>query len=328
MCNGITGLRALAPWTLTPLFALLLLLASPALDARADQAQSFDLRPQGEAGQTTRYEVWSKRTQNSTNSLGGQTSKSTFTMTSDGEVTWTIDKVKPDGSMACTMTLDWLTLTYQADNGKKHENDSRKSKGDIEPFHALIKAMCGVPIKVTVAPDGTVTGVNGVKAVEAKLKSDFKDMVPDDLDFIESASDLANLIATPKLVQVGQDWDADLKWTWADPPFEGFMHHDASFTLSGVEDMAGVPVAIIDGRSKLKLEMDPSGLPDEMPPYTVKLVKGDLQSQIMFDLSRNEVVGRNSVQTTTVELTLRLPSATITRRAEQSLQSQALRITE
>jgi Family of unknown function (DUF6263) len=328
MRDGMTRRRTLAVLTFCAVLALLMFLPSATPHARAEESQPFDLRPHGEPGRVTRYEVWSQRTQTATVSLAGNSRTTRFTMTSDGEVTWKIDKVRPDGSMTCTMTLDWLTLNYTDDDGKKHENDSRKSKGAIEPFHALIKAMSNVPIKVTVAPDGTVTGVNGVKAIASKLKSDFKEMVPDDLDFVETASDLATLIAVPASIKPGQNWDADMKWTWGDSPFEGFMHHDATFTLSGVEDMAGVRVAVIDGRSKLKLALDTTDLPEGMPPHTVKLARGDWQSQIMFDLSRGEVVGRNSVQTTTIDVTLRMPSATITRRVDQTLQSQALRIEE
>jgi len=328
MRDGMTRPRALTVRTSWAVLALVMCLGSVAPSTRADQAQAFDLRPHGEPGRTTRYEVWSQRTQTATVSLAGNSRTSRFTMTSDGEVTWEIDKVKPDGSMACTMTIDWLTLNFTDDDGKTHKNDSRKSKGDIETFHALVKALAGVPIRVAVAPDGTATKVDGVKAVAAKLKAELKDLVPDDLDFLESASDLANLTGAPKLVAPGSTWDTDLKWTWADPPFEGFMHHDATFTLSGVEDMAGVQVAVIDGRSKLKLELDSSDLPDEMPPYTVKLVKGDLRSQTLFDLSRSEAVGRSAVQTTTVDVTIRMPSTTITRRIEQTVQSQALRIEE
>ena len=245
-----------------------------------------------------------------------------------GEVTWTVDHVKADGSATCTMTLQWLSMDYTPNDGKTLKNDSRKGSGDIESFHALLKAMTGVPMKVSIAADGSVTKVGGVKAIASRMKAELKEMVPEELDFIETASDLATLIAAPETIGVGKKWDTDLKWTWSDSPFEGYMHHDMTFTLTGIEDMAGLPVAVVDGRSKLRLELDRSSLPEGMPPTDVKLVKGEFQTQIMFDLTRHEAVGRNTIQTTTIDFTIRLPSATITRRLEETLQGQALRVEE
>lgn len=307
-------------------FAIVLCVLSSG-PVRAQDAQAYDLRPRWTPGQTARYEIWTSRTQRSTVSLAGQKRTTDLNMTSDGVATWVVDKVKPDGSAECTMTLNWLTLDYTA-GGKTLKNDSRKGSGDIEPIQALLKAMAGVPIKVSVAADGTVTKVDGTKVIAGKLGSDQKDMVPEDLDFIETASDLASLVAAPESVGVGGKWDTDLKWTWSDAPFEGFLHHDITYTLSGVEDLAGLPVAMVEGRSKIKLELDRSGLPEGMPPSDVKLVKGELQTQVMFDLSRHEAVGRNSIQTTTTDFTIKMPNATITRRLEETLRGQALRIKE
>jgi uncharacterized protein DUF6263 len=300
----------------------------PAPQAYADDDPTYNLRPHWSPGQTARYEVWTSRTQHATVSLAGQSRTTDLTMISEGEITWAVDKVKPDGSSVCSMTIDWLTLDYTPDDGKTMKNDSRKGKGDIEPFHALLKAMTGVPIKVTVGSDGTVTKVQGIKAISAKIKSDLKEMVPDELDFIETATDLAALVAAPESIEIGKKWKTALKWTWSDAPFEGYMHHDMAFTLSAVEEMAGLRVAVVEGRSKLKLELDRSDTPDGMPPFDVKLIKGELQTQIMFDLSRGEAVGRNSIQTTTIDVNIRMPNATISRRVEQTLQGQALRIDE
>tara|TARA_R110002111_G_scaffold75888_10_gene120297 strand:- start:871 stop:1788 length:918 start_codon:yes stop_codon:yes gene_type:complete len=304
-----------------------LLILTPA-NLLAQDTEPVSLRPKWVEGQTSRYEVWSSRTQQATVSLAGQSRSTSLEMVSLGEVQWTVDKVKADGSAQCTMTLDWLTLEYTPEGEKALVNDSRKGTGDIEPYHALLKAITGVPIKITVAPDGTVTKAQGMKAMAAKIKSDYKDMIPEELDFIETATDLAALVAAPESIDVGKNWKTKLKWTWSDAPFKGYMHHDQTYTLSSIEDVDGLPLAIIDGQSKLKLELDRSDLPEGMPPFDVKLVKGDLQTQVMFDLSRNEAVGRNSIQTTTLDITIRTPNTTITRRVQETLQTQVLRIEE
>jgi len=319
--------QTISPSSWLCLLMLLVVGLSP-MSLLAEDTSPIDLRPKWVEGQSARYEVWSSRTQQATVSLAGQSRTTNLKMVSLGEVDWTVDKVKADGSAQCTMTLDWLTLDYTPDDGKTLSNDSRKGSGDIEPFHALLKAMTGVPIKVSIASDGSVTKVQGMKAITARIKPELKEMVPDELDFIETATDLATLVAAPESIDVGKNWKTKLKWTWSDAPFEGYIHHDMAYTLSSVEDVDGLPLAIIDGQSKLKLELDRSDLPESMPPFDVKLAKGDLQTQIMFDLSRGEAVGRNSIQTTTIDVTIRAPNTTITRRVEETLQSQALRLEE
>lgn len=312
---------------LVPALAMVLVQVLAAPDASAQDSQTYDLRPRWTAGQTARYEIWTSRSQHSTVSLADQKRTTDTNMVSEGEVTWAVDRVKADGSAECTMTLDWLTLDYTS-GGKTLKNDSRKGSGEIESVQALLKAMAGVPLKVSVAADGTVAQVDGTKTMAGRLGADRKDLLPEELDFIETASDLATLIAAPASVGVGKKWGTKLKWTWSDSPFAGFLHHDMTYTLTGVEDLAGLPVAMVEGRSKLKLELDRSALPEGMPPSDVKLVKGELQTQVMFDLSRHEAVGRNTTQATTIDFTIRMPNATISRRLEETLTGQALRIEE
>ncbi len=297
--------------------------------ASAQDAETYNLRPHWTQGQTARYEIWSSRTQDVSMTFAGQKRDAQIVMSSEGEVLWTVDQVKADGSSVCTMTIDWLAVEMAADGGKPLKNDSRKGSGDIEPFQKLLKAMTGVPLKVSVAADGTVTKVTGMKAISSRMETDFKELVPEELDFIESATDLATLVAVPESVTVGKKWDADLKWTWSDTPFEGHLKHDMKYTLAGVEEMAGLQIAVVEGKSKLKLDVDRSNLPEGMPPTDVKLVKGESQTQIMYDMSRHEAVGRHTSQSTTIDFTVRLPNNnTLNRRLVETLQGQSLRIAE
>ena len=297
--------------------------------AWADDAQTYDLRPQWTVGQTARYAIWTQRTQNISMTMAGQKRDAQIVMTSEGEVTWTVDQVKADGSSVCTMTLDWLAVELAADNGNTMKNDSRKGSGDVEAFHKMLKAMAGTPLKVTVAADGTVTKVKGVNAISSRMPADLKDMVPEELDFIETASELATVIAAPESAGPGTKWDTDLKWSWSDSPFEGHLNYDMKFTFDGVEPLADVPVAVIDGQSKIKLDVDRSKVPEGMPPTDIKLVKGELQTQIMYDLTRHEAVGRHTVQNTTIDFVVSLPNNNkLNRRLVETLQSQSLRIEE
>ncbi len=82
------------------------------------------------------------------------------------------------------------------------------------------------------------------------------------------------------------------------------------------------------GQSDLDLEVDRSKIPDDAPPIDVKLRDGSVQSQVMFDLQRHEAVGRNSVQKTDIDVTIRFPQQSIHQRIQRTTQSQMLRIAE
>jgi len=60
----------------------------------------------------------------------------------------------------------------------------------------------------------------------------------------------------------------------------------------------------------------------------LQMKKGVAKTQIMFDLSRGEAVGRNSVQTTVIEAKLTHNGQTVTRIMDETIQSQVLRIAE
>lgn len=321
-------MRQKSVWTGAWLVALCMYLAlGPVVVAQ--EAQTYDLRPVWTEGQHARYQIWTQRTQNISMSLAGQSRDAQVVLTSEGEVSWNVDKVKADGSSTCTMTIDWLSIEINPNGGKKIVNDSRKGSGDIEAFHKMLKAMTGAPVKVSVAADGTITKVTGINAISARLPAEQKESAPDELDFIETASDLASLIAAPASAEPGKTWDTDLKWNWSDTPFKGFLNYDMKYTFTGVEQLADVPVAVIDGQSKIKLDVDRSKLPDNMPPTDVKLVKGDIQTQVLFDLTRHEAVGRNSIQNMTINYVVSLPQNNkLNRRVVETIQGQVLRLEE
>lgn len=292
----------------------------------AAQAQSepapLNLRPQWQPGQTARYEIWGRRVRSMEMSVGGRSRQTSVTIDTTGEITWTVDRVKPDGGATCIMTLDWMTATITPSEGEVQRNDSRRAQGDAPMVHDLLRAMAGVPLTVEVAPDGSIEDVRGVDAI--RRRAQHEEMVPEELDFIESANDLATVPDVPAALEPGDTWQAEYRWTHE----MGFLHHDVTYTLAGVEHLAGIPVATVEARGDLELEVDRSKMPDNAPPIDVKLVGGDVRSQIMFDLQRHETVGRNTVQRTTIDVAIRLPQQTISQRTQETVQSQALRVAE
>lgn len=288
------------------------------------QTAAVNLRPKWEAGQTSRYHFTTTRVQDTTLSAAGRTRRVATTVESEGEVTWRVDRVNADGSYDCSMTLDWMTAGLTGPDGKTQENDSRRASGDTPPIHDLLEAMTGVTLSVSVAPDGRITGVDGVDQMRRDASN--PDMVPQDLDFIESATDLATLAGAPAQLAIGGTWDAQFKWTHD----LGFIHQEVTYRLTGVEPIAGIPVAMVIGTGSGRLEVDRSQMPKDGPPIDIRLTSSEHQTQVMFDLVRHEAVGRNTVDSRVIDITIRLPTppGPVTRHVEETISSQTLRVAE
>ena len=298
--------------------------ASPliAADPAPATAQTINLRPRYVAGRVAKYDIWSNRRQVVRVTFMGQSEEVESLLETTGVVTWRVDAARADGTAACVMTIDWIAVTSKVGDTEANHNDSRKGSGESPAMHALLKAMAGVPIAVEMAADGSVAKVAGVDAIRQRAGEETS--VPDELDFVESASDLATIIAARESVAIDKSFSAKAAWNHE----LGKLNHDIQFTLANVEEVAGIPVATVTGTSKIKLDVDPAKLPQDGPRVDVKLLRGEATMQIMFDLSRGEAVGRNSSQTTVVEAKLSAGGQTVTRLAEETIQSQALRIAE
>ncbi len=318
------------PFGFSSLLAIIVMLAGGAImDAENTPGapgvpgapDTADLQPKFVAGRTTRYEIWSQRRQHVELSFLGESKKMEMTLETKGEVTWTVDRVGGDGSATCTMTLDWLVATTTGGDAEPVTVDSRKAGGD-DRMSELLKAMARTPITVEVAADGTVKRVRGVDAIHAKLAD--PESAPDELDFQETASDLVTIAAAAGATRLKGNWKTQADWNHE----LGKLHHDTTYTLQGIEQVADISIATIEGVSKLRLDVDPKKLPADGPRLNVQLKKGEAKTQIMFDLSRGEAVGRNSMQSTTIEAKLTHNGQTLTRLMDETIQSQVLRIAE
>lgn len=301
--------------------AIIVLLLAGSVLAAEGPPDTANLQPKFVAGKTTRYEIWSQRKQRVEMSFLGETQNMDMTLETKGEVTWKVDRVNADGSATCTMTLDWLTATTSGTDTDPVTVDSRKAGGD-DRMSELLKAMAKSPITVDVSADGTVTRVKGVDAIHARLAN--PENAPDELDFQETASELVTIAAATNATRLNGNWKSQAAWNHE----LGKMNHDTTYTLQGIEQVADIPIATVEGVSKLRLDVDHSKLPANGPKLNVQLKKGEAKTQIMFDLSRGEAVGRNSVQTTTIDAKLTHNGQTLSRLMEETTQSQVLRIAE
>ncbi|MEX0653833.1 MAG: DUF6263 family protein [Phycisphaeraceae bacterium] len=304
-----------------PLAVLLLLTfiaPAPAQDAPA----AIDLRPAWQPGQTARYELWSRRERQSTMTVAGESQQAEMVMVTEGEMTWRVDDVAADGSATCTLTLDWMRMAITDDEGGQQTIDSRRDAGDIPPMHQALRAMTGQPLRVNVAADGSIRSVAGHDAIRQQVE--IEQLAPDERDYLRSATELAVLVAAPANARPGQTWDTRHAWNHE----AGTMHHRATYRLDDVGEIEGIPIATVLIEDRLELEVDDSELPADAPPINVRLTQGDRQAQVLFDLQRREAVGRNSVERTSIEVTVRMPEQTLTQRTDETVQNQALRIAE
>jgi hypothetical protein len=315
------------------LIVLVLLTAAwiPMAAVAQTEAEAVDLRPQWTPGQAATYTFSNVRTSESQVRFPDQTVEADFTIRSEGEVRWEVQRVNDDGSARGLMTLKWMTVEVTTPDGQTLKNDTRKATGDEPTMHALGKAMAGKPLTIHVAADGTVTKAEGIKAMRDDV--DDPELVPDERDFIETATDLASLSGVPAAMVVGDDWSLEQTWNFGIIGMNiGSLDQDWEYTLQGVETIEGVPVAVIRGKCD-RMRMDDSAVKDEMPPEAppirLRLTDAEATQQILFDLTRREAVGRFSTMATRVEMSIPLPNGQrIERTVSETIEGSTLRIAE
>jgi len=292
----------------------------------ADQnLTAVDLRPHFTQGHTSRYHVWTQRQQSQSVTVGDRSQEFETSFEIEGEVTWTVKQARPDGSAICLMKTDWLAATLVGPKGETQRCDSRKISGQPQHLHGLLRAIAGVPVLIEVDADGSILNATGVDQVKRKAPKDID--IPDATDFMESANDLATLAHAPTATVVNDSWNA--KFIWNHP--YGKMHQSMRYTLQGVEDIEGIPVATVTGVARLKMKPDNDRLrvqAGQGPQIRARMTDASFESQIMFDLQRHEAVGRNTKEYHRIEIDMRWPQQTVTRTIDERLHSQILRIDE
>lgn len=306
------------------LIVLLSLLPASSLFAQAEappaKPATIDLRPKFKEGASAKYSIWSLRKQVATLSFAGKERTAETSLETEGEVQWEVERINADGSAECTMTLLWLKATAIGE-GKTLVNDSRQGTGDTAAFHQLLQAIAKAPLTVTVAANGSIQKVEGINAIKARV--DNEKVVPDELDFKETANDLALISSAIAGAKVSSSWEDDAAWNHE----LGKLQYKTRYEVQGVEQIAGISVATVSGKSRILLDVDQSKFPPGVTP-DIKLTEGEATSQVMFDLTRREAIGRHSKQTTVIEVNIPIRDQTMKRIEEQTIQSQALRIEE
>ncbi|MEM9021508.1 MAG: DUF6263 family protein [Planctomycetota bacterium] len=321
-----------APLLLTLALFVASFIAMPTL---AQDDKPTNLRPGWSAGQTATYAFWGKTQKDETAQILGQQQSETTTFLSEGKVTWRVDEVNDDGTAACTMRLTTIKFTITVGEAEPVVFDSDNLTGERPAFDSLMSAMVQTPLKIAVNADGTIGAVEGIDelATAAGAEAAEADIIPEELDFRETASELATLISAPAEATPGQTWNATNTWNHEDvfPQAETKAKWDTTFTFDSVGVIAGVPIATIKTESDVDIEVDLSKLPEGGPDIDIQISDTAASGEILFDLSRQETVARNETMTYTAAITVAPPRPelpAITVNIKETNQSQLLRVSE
>ena len=110
----------------------------------------------------------------------------------------------------------------------------------------------------------------------------------------------------------------------------GEIDYDTTYELAGIENIAGVPIATVKRRTKQRFTPKIPELPEGAPPIQIdiKLVDQTNEAQIMFDLTRRELVGANDDTTLVFEIRRSLLGREATMKITEKDNTQVLRLSE
>jgi hypothetical protein len=220
------------------------------------------------------------------------------------------------------MSLDKVWMKVTDPSGNAIEEDGRSTNEATASLRTWINAITGSPLTVTVASDGSISRVEGYRAIQTKAGE-----AGDNLDeryFREVAMDLAVLVGGPADTRIGKSWKVDHDASHR----MGDIHFETTYTPTAVEHIAGIGIVMIDRSSKMRFIPDLSDLPPDAPKLNVRTVEAAQTGQILFDTSRHEIVGGHGEQTLVLEISFSVNGRNITRTSREVTSYQILRISE
>ncbi len=298
--------------TITLLAALL---SSVAL---ADDA-AVDLRPIWRVGQASKFRV-TQTELTTAGSPGGDEQSSTMDIAL--ELTWKVKSADPAGGGVAQMTVNSIVIKLTDADGTVHNVTLAQAEETHKKTQEWITALTDSTVDVTVAADGAIGSIRGIEAVHRKAPEQAKGL--DEKFFQDLAMDLSVMAGGKANVKPGQSW----KHTFTNSHSAGELTFDATNELQAVQKVAGIDVAQVSRKAKLTLKPDLSDLPPDAPPVQVRLTEGSYSSQLMFDLSRHELVGGHFDQTVEIAVDVTLEGQKRTRTTKEVSSTQLLRIAE
>ena len=306
-----------------PELAIVLLLVSltpfGAAFAQTDEG-AVDLRPMWREGQSARYRI--EQTEVARAQVQGAGEAQQTTTQIDVVVDLEVIEADPDGGGVVRMTIDELTMDLTGPTGEKMTITKSSGGEGTEPLQEWIGALLGTPLRITVGPNGAIAGVEGYQAIQQKAGDAGANL--NEKYFQEIARDLAVLVGGQASVEPGESWETQHEGSHR----LGALLYDTTYTLQGVQEMAGVSVALVQRTAEMEFEPDLSGLPENAPEIDIRVTDAGQSAQIMFDLSRHEVVGGHFEQVLGLETSFSIGGRDLTRTMTETTSTQLLRVAE
>ncbi len=292
---------------------LVLTLTSTALGQK-DAEATFDLRPIWKSGQQSRYRLTQE--EKTTIEIVGLAKPQSTTTKMTAEVTWQVTKANKEGGGTATLTIDKLTMSITDRKGNTTVVSATEGEEKARQF---VTAMTGSPLTVTIGGNGGVESIQGHEAIQSKAGDQGKNLDAD--YFKELAMDLAVLFGGKKGVKTGAEWTQD----HTSKHRLGKIAAKATYKAAGVEYISKIPVVLINRTADIRFEPK---LRDGGPPIDLKTTDTKSTAQIMFDMSRKEVVGANFDHVLQLEISRTVGSRTLRSVYREAANTQLIRISE
>lgn len=296
-----------------------LTVASPAGAQGSGDGSGVDLRPMWRDGQRSRYRITQMEATHQEVAQLDRSMDSTMEFTA--ELTWEVTDAADGGGGTAELTLDSIEMLITGPDGEQRRVTASQAPEGMESMQGWIEAMTGTPLAYEVAADGSIEGVSGYGPIQNAAGEQSGRL--NETYFRELAVDLVALTGGAPGVSPGDGWSHQRSGTHQ----MGELDYDTAYTLQGVETIEGIDVAMVRFESELDLRPDLSGVPDEAS-LNVDPREVSERGQIMFDLSRNEIVGAHVERVIDVEITASAGGRSFTQTRRTATNTQILRISE
>ncbi len=303
------------------LIMLLMAMASPAVNAQ----DKVDLRSRWKTGQTSRYRV--TETSLTTFEAEGLPEAQRRQMLSvfSAETQWSVLEALPDGGGQARLSVMKMKMEMTGPDGETHTITPDTNDERFETMVQWMRALADHPLTYAINADGTIASVEGGQAVK-NAAGELGERLEDSY-FREVGSDLAALTGGAAQLDAGSTWSHRHSGKRLNAP-EGDVDYETQYTLAGVEQIAGVPIAMIQRQTSIRFTPELPELPADAPAIDIRLVDQSNSAQLLYDRSRAELVGANDNTTLVFEIKQTLFGRQITTRITEKGNTQLIRISE
>jgi len=307
------------------LLTTLTALAWMAPTAAAQTDQTVDLHPAWKTGQVSRYRI--TETSLTTIEADGLPKPQQMLTEFVAEVTWEVLDARPDGGGRARLAMGAMRMKLTGADGETHTITAHDADERFASMRSWIRALTENPLEITVSAQGEIEAVAGQDAVR-RAAGELGEKL-DDGYFREIGMDLAVLIGGGRSVAYGGTWRHQHSGKRHNQP-PGDVQYDTTYELAGVENIAGIPLAMVKRRTRLSFTPELPELPDDAPPIEidVRLVEQSNEAQLMFDLTRHELAGANDDTTLVFEIRRSLLGRQATMKVTEKDNTQVLRLAE